>query len=296
MLAVDAPRQLLEQRLHDLLKFGRLHDVQNLFDLVEEHDLLGRVDLGPVPQQAHHDLFRQRCVLFQELDDTVSQLRMVQRQRLGLVERDEHSGQERLVLLLERERESVDDRTEYFQELGDSVVSFGFVDELEEYVIDRTTDERSEVEEFAVDSVKGGLEEITLSRVFAVEKFQELQNHVLQHQHRHHQHGENSPPTHVQDKGLIDILLPDIGTKVRVLHEAQKELVHDLQMGPSEFQHGFIFLWVKGVSGGVDLGRNGSEQVGGELRSPIIHRQHRLALGHVLKATLLRLTIATTSG
>jgi len=80
MLAVDAPCQLLEQRLHDLLKFGRLHDVQNLLDFVEEHDFLGRVDLGPVPQQSHHDVFRQRSVLFQELDDTVSQLRMVKRQ------------------------------------------------------------------------------------------------------------------------------------------------------------------------------------------------------------------------
>jgi hypothetical protein len=73
------------------------------------------------------------------------------------------------------------------------------------------------------------------------------------------------PSTHMQHKRLIDILLPDVGAKVRVLDETQKELVHDLQMRPSEFQNGFIFLWVESVSRGVDLGRNRSEQVGREL-------------------------------
>ena len=185
------------------------------------------------------------------------------------MKRDEHTGQERLVFLLERKGESVDDGTEYFQELGDSVVSLGLVDELEEYVVDRTTNERSEVEEFSVDSVKGRLEEITLSRVLAVEEFQKLHNDVLQHQHLSHQHCRRSPLTHVQDECLVNILLPDVGAKVRVLHEAQKEFVHDLQMRPSEFQNGFILLWVKGVSSRVDLRRNRSEQVGRELSKSI---------------------------
>ena len=71
MLAVDTPRQLLEQGFHDLLELLRFHDVQDLFDLVEEHDFLGRVDLWPIPQQTHHDFFRQRGVLFQELNHAI---------------------------------------------------------------------------------------------------------------------------------------------------------------------------------------------------------------------------------
>lgn len=109
MLTVDTPRQLLEQRFHDFLKLLRFHDVQNLFDFIEEHDLLGRVDLGPIPQETHHDLFRQRGVLFQELDDTVGELRVVERQRLGLMQGNEDPRQESLVFLLERECEPVND-------------------------------------------------------------------------------------------------------------------------------------------------------------------------------------------
>lgn len=49
MLAIDTPRQLDEQGVHDLGKLVRLNDVQYLLNLVEKHDLLGRVDFGPVP-------------------------------------------------------------------------------------------------------------------------------------------------------------------------------------------------------------------------------------------------------
>lgn len=51
MLTVDASRKLLEQRDLDFLKFGRIGDVQDFFDLVQEHDFLWRVDLGPVLEQ-----------------------------------------------------------------------------------------------------------------------------------------------------------------------------------------------------------------------------------------------------
>lgn len=153
VLTVDTPRQLLEQRFHDLLKLLRFHDIQNLFDLVQEHDLLGRIDFGPIPQETHHDLFRQRSVLFQELDDTVGELRVVERQRLGLVQGDEDPREESLVFLLEREGEPVDDGPEYLEELGDPVVSLGLVNELEKDVVDGSTNESSEVEEFSINPV-----------------------------------------------------------------------------------------------------------------------------------------------
>ena len=71
MLRVDAASNLCKQRLHDLLELLRVDHVQDLLDLVEEHDFLGRVDLWPIPQQTHHDFFRQRGVLFQELNHAI---------------------------------------------------------------------------------------------------------------------------------------------------------------------------------------------------------------------------------
>lgn len=41
------------------------------------------------------------------------------------------------MLFFERKRETVDYRTEDFQQLSDTVEPFGLVDELEKYIIDR---------------------------------------------------------------------------------------------------------------------------------------------------------------
>ena len=97
---------------------------------------------------------------------------MVERQRLGLVQGDEDPRQKGLVFLLERECKPVNDGSEYLEEFGDPVVSFSLVDKLEKHVIDRSTDEGSEVEEFAIDSMQGRLEEIPFPRILAVEKFE----------------------------------------------------------------------------------------------------------------------------
>jgi hypothetical protein len=56
MWAGNTPSNLCEQRSLDLNKLGWLNHVQNLFNLVQEHDLLGTVDLGPEPQQAMDNL------------------------------------------------------------------------------------------------------------------------------------------------------------------------------------------------------------------------------------------------
>jgi hypothetical protein len=71
MLTVDTPRELLEQRDLYLLEFGRIRDVQDFFDLVQEHDFLWRVDLGPVLEQSQHDFFRESWVFFQKLNDAI---------------------------------------------------------------------------------------------------------------------------------------------------------------------------------------------------------------------------------
>ena len=60
------------------------------------------------------------------------------------------------------------------EELADSVEVFRLVNEAEEDVVDLLPDEGSETQEFAVDSMETGLEEIPLSRVLAVEQLQQL--------------------------------------------------------------------------------------------------------------------------
>lgn len=60
MWARDGLRELIEQRLLDLGKFGGVHDLENIFHLVEKHDLFGTVDFRPVPQQAQDDLLKRQ--------------------------------------------------------------------------------------------------------------------------------------------------------------------------------------------------------------------------------------------
>ena len=109
MLAVDAPRELLEQRHLYLLELGKVDDVQYLFHLAEEHHLFRRVHFRPVLEQAQHDVLGQGAVLLQKLDDAVGELWMIHRQTLDLVQGDEDAHEEGLVLLLERQSEAVDD-------------------------------------------------------------------------------------------------------------------------------------------------------------------------------------------
>lgn len=55
-------RQLMEQRLLDLGELRWVHDLENVFHLIEEHDLFGAVDLGPVPEETKHDLITREKV------------------------------------------------------------------------------------------------------------------------------------------------------------------------------------------------------------------------------------------
>jgi hypothetical protein len=99
---------------------------------------------------------------------------VIHAQALDLVQRKQDTSEEQLVLLLEGKRETVDDRTQDLQELGNTVESLGFVGELEKDIIDGPANVRSEIQEFAVDAMEGGLEEVSLAGVFRVKKFQEL--------------------------------------------------------------------------------------------------------------------------
>ena len=143
-------------------------------------------------------------------------------------------------------------------------MALSLVDELEEDVVDGPADEGAEVEELAVDAMQGGLEEVALSRVLAVEELEEL-----------------------EDKVVVDELFGDVGVEVWALDEAEEVLVDDLEMGPGELEHGLVLFGVEGISGRVDRRGYRAEEVGGKLRS----------VGDQLRfLAWMERTILTTSG
>ena len=212
MMAGHTLGQLVEQWHHHLLKLRRLNHVQDLFQLVKEHNLLGRVYLGPVPQQVQDDLLRQTGVLLQELDDAVGQLRVVNRQGLNLVQRHQNLQQEDLVLFFEWQGESVDDGAKDLQQFRHPVVSLRLVDEAVEDVVDLLPDVSSQSEELAVNPVESRFQEISLSRVFRVKELEQL-----------------------KDELLVDVLLDQTGLEVGGLKHSQEELVDQLQVWPGRF-------------------------------------------------------------
>lgn len=60
------------------------------------------------------------------------------------------------------------------KQLGDSIVSLLLINKLEKDVVDGASDKGTEVEEFAVDPVKGRLQEIALARILTVKQLQQL--------------------------------------------------------------------------------------------------------------------------
>ena len=88
---------------------------------------------------------------------------------------------------------------------------FGFVNKVEENIVDRPSYRSPEVEEFSIDPVEGGLKEIAFSRILRVEEFQEIQN-----------------------KELVDVPLGNVRVEIRTFDEPQEELVDDLEVRPSE--------------------------------------------------------------
>ena len=126
------------------------------------------------------------------------------------------------MLLLERQREAVDDAAEDLEELGDAVVALGLVDEAVKCVVDLLADVGAEAEELAVDAVQDGLEEVALARVLAVEEVEQLHEELL-----------------------VDGLLGGVGLEVGRLEESEEELVDDLEVGPRRLQVRLVLLRVE---------------------------------------------------
>ena len=87
--------------------------------------------LGPELQQAFDDLFSEGCIFLKDLDDTVGQLGVVEREAAHLVKRYQHLAQELFVFRLQRQGEAVDDAPEDLEQLAHAVEVFSFVNEPE---------------------------------------------------------------------------------------------------------------------------------------------------------------------
>ena len=48
--------QLIEQRLLDFSKLVWIHDLEDVFNFIKEHDFLGAVDFRPISKETQHDL------------------------------------------------------------------------------------------------------------------------------------------------------------------------------------------------------------------------------------------------
>lgn len=94
-----------------------------------------------------------------------------------------------------------------------------------------------------------GLQKVTLSWVFAVKQLKQLRVRCK---------GPRRwvKSAYLQDKALVDVLLPDVRVELRALDESEEELINDLQVRPSQLKHRLIFLWIKRVARWIDLGRD----------------------------------------
>lgn len=108
-------------------------------------------------------------------------------------------------------------------------MALGFVYELEKDVVDGPSDKRPQIEEFAVNAMKGRLQEVTLPRVLRIKEFEEIQN-----------------------ERLIDVALGEVGIEIRAFDETEEKLVNDLEVGPCKLKDRFVFLRIESIACGID--------------------------------------------
>mmetsp|Transcript_51294 Transcript_51294/g.120285 ORF Transcript_51294/g.120285 Transcript_51294/m.120285 type:complete len:461 (+) Transcript_51294:85-1467(+) len=273
--ACNAQREAPEEDVLHAVELWRLGQFERLLQLIEEQHLLRGDRHGPVAQHRGYDVIRQARVLLNILRHAVGQLLVEGSQGFHLVQWDESFDQEVFVLFLQRQCEAVDNAAQDFKQLTDSVVSLRFVDDLEEDVLNSTSDEGSQGHEFAVDAVQDRLQVIPLPWILGIEQLQELQHEIL-----------------------IDEALGDFGIHVIGDNEPQEKLVHDLQMWPGALQTWFIVFWVGECQWVLVARLQGSEDVSSNHADDILHQclveaisgivhvlddlQERLALGFLL--------------
>lgn len=78
---------------------------------------------------------------------------MVGCQAAWFMQRHKHSDQERFMLLLQGQCKPIDDASQDFQQLSNTIETFRLVDELEKYIVDGFSNVGSQVQEFSIESV-----------------------------------------------------------------------------------------------------------------------------------------------
>jgi hypothetical protein len=90
---------------------------------VQNHDLFDRTRPGPAFEETVENGSRGTGILLNVLNDAVGKLLMIQGDTLGFVQ-----GEELQMLLFQGNGKTIDNGTENFQEFGNTIVAFRFID------------------------------------------------------------------------------------------------------------------------------------------------------------------------
>ena len=135
----------------------------------------------------------------------IGQVRAMHFEILHFVKRKKRALEERLVLLLQREGEPVDDRAQDLQEFGNAIVGLVVDDDAIEEVLSRLPNKQPQRHDLAVDPVKDRLQIVALAWILGIEEFEEPQH-----------------------ERLVDVLLRNLRVDFMADNETQEELVNDL--------------------------------------------------------------------
>ena len=157
------------------------HDINYFLYLLNEDDFLGRARDGSELEEAGDERHMQVLRLLQVVLDTELKLGIVGRQRLDFVEWNEHSLEEKRMLLLQWCGQAGCNGGEYLEKLRQPVMRLNIVlvDDFEEHVHDLLLDVLSQSHEFAVNPMENRLEVVSLTRVLAVEELEEAADKVV---------------------------------------------------------------------------------------------------------------------
>mmetsp|Transcript_7751 Transcript_7751/g.17863 ORF Transcript_7751/g.17863 Transcript_7751/m.17863 type:complete len:265 (+) Transcript_7751:560-1354(+) len=243
MIRIQATGEIRKQHVTDLGQLIRSKQLQDFFQFVQEHHLLVAATPRPALEESIQDGRSRVSILLDVLDYAVGKLLVIERNTLGLVQRNQGTDQELQMLLFQGNRESVNNGSQNLQQFTNSIVAFRFVDKAIENIGNGPSDERSMRHELSVNAVKNCLEIVSFTWIFAIEKFHQLKT-----------------------KLLIHILFGSLGVHFRTHNKAKEELVGYLQVWPSWFQDRLVFFWVKVIGsrrqGTAYISRNTSHQIG----------------------------------
>lgn len=106
--AGDASGDLFKEWFLDFGELSGFDHVQNLLNLPQKHNFFLGTSLWPVLQKTQNHGFGERGIFFQELDDAVCELWMIQTQTFGLMQRDKNFDQELFVFLFQGQSKAID--------------------------------------------------------------------------------------------------------------------------------------------------------------------------------------------